>query len=365
MDNLTHTLFGLALARTGLNSRGRWVAPVMMCAANLPDLEWRGMPWSSRADYLLHHRGVTHSVLGMAVTSLLLALAVWAAGRMKPAWFREPPRFAFALCCTVLSVYSHLLLDGLNAYGIRPWLPFDGSWYYGDMAFIVDPWMWLLLGGGIVLAAPPRGWERRAWLLLAGLTSSVVLYGANVKLIPMAAAAVWFVLLAGIFSGAAVLLRYAASSRPARVALGLWAVYLCVLFAASRASTAQARAAAPGLGAPVLDHFRTSASPMPAVPWRFQVTASDDRRVESFGVDALHGEVERHAPMATGLDDPALPSCAGTTAYLVWRVFARHPIVTREGEELVLGDARFRIIGRRDWSAQRVPLPAPPAGPPQ
>ena len=38
-----------------------------------------------------------------------------------------------------LGLASHFLLDYLISYGIRPWLPFSGRWYYGDFVFVVDP----------------------------------------------------------------------------------------------------------------------------------------------------------------------------------------------------------------------------------
>ena len=60
MDNLTHTLTGLALSRAGLS---RWYARptlVLMLAANIPDIDIvtiAGGPFN----YFQYHRGVTHS----------------------------------------------------------------------------------------------------------------------------------------------------------------------------------------------------------------------------------------------------------------------------------------------------------------
>ena len=33
---------------------------------------------------------------------------------------------------------THPILDYANNYGLRPFLPFDGAWYYGDVLFIFD-----------------------------------------------------------------------------------------------------------------------------------------------------------------------------------------------------------------------------------
>jgi inner membrane protein len=47
-------------------------------------------------------------------------------------------------------------------------MPFDRRWYYGDVLFIIDPWLWLVLGAGIWMArwhhSPKRA---RASLLVA------------------------------------------------------------------------------------------------------------------------------------------------------------------------------------------------------
>ena len=47
-------------------------------------------------------------------------------------------------------------------------MPFSGRWFYGDALYIVDPWLLMALGGGLVGAAvaarrerPSRG--RPAW----------------------------------------------------------------------------------------------------------------------------------------------------------------------------------------------------------
>jgi hypothetical protein len=70
---------------------------------------------------------------------------------------------AWLVCAAALA--THPALDWLNNYGLRPWLPFDATWTYGDMAFIVDPWLWLLFGGAAALAGERT--RRGSLLLLA------------------------------------------------------------------------------------------------------------------------------------------------------------------------------------------------------
>ena len=60
------------------------------------------------------------------------------------------------LLLAVVSIVSHPILDTLNTYGVRWLMPFDGRWFYGDAVFIVDPWLWLTLGLGLLLGRRRR-----------------------------------------------------------------------------------------------------------------------------------------------------------------------------------------------------------------
>ena len=60
------------------------------------------------------------------------------------------------LALSVLALYSHLLLDFLNNYGVRVLAPLDWRWFYGDALFILDPWLWLTLGIGVWVARRTR-----------------------------------------------------------------------------------------------------------------------------------------------------------------------------------------------------------------
>src|SRR5687768_16551899 len=150
MDNVTHTLCGLALARMGGDGLGALATPTLVIAARLPDIDIVGWSWGGQPWYLCHHRGLTHAVVGLIALAVLLAGFMTAHGLR----LREPPRFGRLLAAASLGLASHLLLDGLNTYGIRPWLPWNERWYYGDTAFIVDPWLWLIFGGAALLGAP-------------------------------------------------------------------------------------------------------------------------------------------------------------------------------------------------------------------
>jgi inner membrane protein len=49
-------------------------------------------------------------------------------------------------------VLLHVAMDLMNNYGVRLLMPFSQRWFYGDVLFIIDPWLWIVLGAGVWLA---------------------------------------------------------------------------------------------------------------------------------------------------------------------------------------------------------------------
>ena len=180
MDNLCHTLAGAAMGRAGLARRTPYAMGVLMIAANLPDIDVAvfltdTLPVSFR-------RGWTHGVLAQLLLPVLLTLATgwWAQRRgQAPAWRSW-------LLLSLVGVYSHVGLDYLNSYGIRLLMPFSSRWFYGDALYIVDPWMYLLLGGGLWWSARREraGHSHAARPVQAGLALAVcycvAMWGSNV-----------------------------------------------------------------------------------------------------------------------------------------------------------------------------------------
>src|SRR5271166_4571946 len=140
MDNLTHTLTGLALSRAGLN---RWYARpdlVLMLAANIPDIDIVTIGGGT-FNYFQYHRGITHAVAMVPVMALLPMLFLCALGRTMRGW-----KAAYVL--SIIGVASHLLLDWTNTYGVRFFLPFSAQWFRLDLNSLTDLWIWgvLILG---------------------------------------------------------------------------------------------------------------------------------------------------------------------------------------------------------------------------
>src|SRR6185503_6633997 len=86
-----------------------------------------------------------------------LTAAVIAVDRWRPPRSGDAPaRAGTLLLLGYLGVLSHVGMDWLNNYGVRLLMPFSGRWFYGDAVFIVDPWMWTILGLGVWLARRAR-----------------------------------------------------------------------------------------------------------------------------------------------------------------------------------------------------------------
>lgn len=148
MDNLTHTLAGLVLARAGLARGGPGTTLALVIGSNLPDGDV--VTWlHGTASYLEHHRGLSHSIVG--APALALALAVILRLTVRGA------RFGPLVVCSLLGVAGHVVMDLWTSYGTRVLAPFDGTWYAWDLVFIMDPFIWVLLGGALVIE-----WRLRA-----------------------------------------------------------------------------------------------------------------------------------------------------------------------------------------------------------
>ena len=151
MDNLTHSLTGLMLARAGLGRLTPRAGLLLILAANIPDVDV--VSWvEGRARYLDLHRGYTHAWALLPVMALLpVLMARWS---LSWRWWRPDAAVVWswwkAWVASCVGVASHLLLDWTNNYGIRFGMPFDVSWHRLDLLFVIDLWVWVLLLFGVV-----------------------------------------------------------------------------------------------------------------------------------------------------------------------------------------------------------------------
>src|SRR6185436_8589625 len=74
MDNLTHSLVGLAAAKAGLEKLSPGSTLLCVLAANAPDADIVVLAFGDRWTFLQHHRGITHAIAGVITLSVLLPL---------------------------------------------------------------------------------------------------------------------------------------------------------------------------------------------------------------------------------------------------------------------------------------------------
>jgi inner membrane protein len=360
VDNLTHSLVGLAAAKAGLERQSPYATFACVVAANLPDIDLVALV-RGPAFYLQHHRGITHSIVGTLALAVAFPLLLYAAERV---WARVRGRDSRArlkglLACSLLLSASHPLLDWTNSYGVRPLLPWDGRWIYGDLLFIVDPWVWLALGGACFLLAKTRR-GAAGWGLLA-IVVTVLLFRVGSQAgssVPVWALFLWW---AGLITFYA--LRWGKAGvrigrRVAVVALAFVVVY-CGALAFAQARTlgeaeAVARARASREGERVL---RTAATPVLADPFTWRCLSETDRSTTRFDMttgDSALEDLRNVASFAkpSGGDAEVVGRAAEDARARVLLDFARFPVARVQradsgGWVVQFADLRYTEPGSR------------------
>jgi len=182
LENLTHSLVGLFLARAGLKRVTPRGTAVLVVAANIPDID--AVSWfGSSTTYIHWHRNITHSLIALPVMALvavaIVRLVGWKPVRWLPAWL-----------VALVAVASHLILDLTNVYGVRLLLPFSGHWFHWDLTPVIDLGILAIVLLGVVAPAFGRlvgseiGERRReagaGWAVIALLLLGVYDYGRSV-----------------------------------------------------------------------------------------------------------------------------------------------------------------------------------------
>jgi inner membrane protein len=147
-------------------------------AANSPDSDVIVGIFGDRWDLLQHHRGITHSLVGTAFLALFAPLIFYGVDRLWAHLRHQPPKTNFRglLIVSCVVTATHPVLDWTNNYGIRFLLPWNSHWSYGDLVFIVDPFLWLVLIAGL-LVIWRAGNEWRARIAFAAFAIVVAYWG--------------------------------------------------------------------------------------------------------------------------------------------------------------------------------------------
>jgi len=180
MDNLTHTLFGLTLARTPLGRAGRGVTTALALASNAPDVDVV-MSVRGNTSYLQWHRGPTHGVIGVVALGLLVAFLVRLGQRIADRYEMRTPGaaseaeapLAMLIAASMVAVVCHILMDFPTSYGTRLLSPFDWHWFATDLMPIVDVYLIIILVAGLLFGSASTAARRRNAAIV------LVLMGAN------------------------------------------------------------------------------------------------------------------------------------------------------------------------------------------
>ena len=346
MDPLCHSLVGASLAHAGLRRATPLATATLLVGANLPDVD--GITYLISRDLALGvRRGWTHGLLSMAVWPFVLAGVMLALDR----WRRRgrpdlrPAVPARLLLVAAIGVVSHPALDWLNSYGIRLLMPFSGRWFYGDAAFIVDPWMWALPGAAAALATSYRSSSMAAWLVLGALATAVVVTGPGST---TALRAAWVGTLAAIVG---LRLLGATPLAKVRVARGGLVLLLLYVLALRIVSLDVVRRVGPWLDARGVEADAVAALPVAGRPFTRDVIAVTDAQYYFLRTTWLDREPAFVGPPAP-IGGPTMITSAAMRAPEVWGLatwirFPSYAVERRgDGYRVFVRDARFWRPGR-------------------
>ena len=343
----------LALPADATPTQRRTFFVTGIIAANLPDadLVYTGIT-PEPLGYLLHHRGHTHTVVGLVVQALLVGavfLVPWMRRRVGPLRGRLAGLVAAALL-------SHLVLDSWNSYGVHPFWPVDGRWFYLDSIYILEPWIWLLLGAAAV-------WNTRHRIGRGALAVALVL-------LPIALVAMGMAPVGALIALAVAAAIYAASLRRrsarARSATALAAVMAFVLLMLGLHAHVESSASATIPVAARGDLVDLILSPEPANPlcWsalaitvdrtadRFQTTRGTISAIGSAGCPGRR-TIAAWDPSVSQALTPLRQRVRSDCWVRAWMQFGRAPLL----DERSVSDLRYGGATRGNFSA--MPLRSP------
>jgi inner membrane protein len=153
MDNITHSLVGVALGALALRvapraaelpKHSKLVVWTAILANNAPDIDvfLPSLLKGGSLMALLEHRGFTHTVTMAPILAIAVVGVSWILSlcpRLNWKWFW------WLVGLAVVGVLMHLGADFCNDYGVHPFSPFYNRWFYGDFIFIVEPLVWFAI----------------------------------------------------------------------------------------------------------------------------------------------------------------------------------------------------------------------------
>jgi inner membrane protein len=306
LDNLCHTLVGAALARAGLGRGTPLAAATAMIGANFPDIDVVAVPFGVQ---LTVRRGATHGILALVVLPFVLAglmLLYDRHVRRRRAPDAPPAVPVQLLIVAAVSILTHPTLDWMNTYGMRWLMPFENRWFYGDNLFIIDLWLWVVLGLGVYLA------------------------------------------------------RRQDATRPARIALMVAATYVVAMMGISAIARRDV-ARRLDVGSIARSRVMVSAGPVNPLARGFVVVDGDRYRYGDYTVLGRRVRENGSGTMRLSTDDPVIAEARQADEVQRFLSWARFPyyVVSRDrnATEVRIGDARYGPTSATGWASVSIVLP--------
>jgi inner membrane protein len=150
MDNLTHTLIGVAVANSGLRRKfGRGTVIALAIASNIPDID---VFWGfvHHGPSFAYRRMLTHGVLGIPALAALCA--------MVHRRFFPHVSFRNWFLLYLLGAVLHVGFDLANSYGVVVLYPFSRHRFELAWLFIIDLALWFFLIAPLVVSRVRSPW---------------------------------------------------------------------------------------------------------------------------------------------------------------------------------------------------------------
>ena len=343
MDGLTHSLVGLTSAKAGLERWSPCATVVCILSANAPDIDVISGFFGGRWTLLHYHRGITHSIIGTLALGFLIPSIFYAVDRAIAQRRKRPPqiRYRGLLIASLIAAATHPLMDWTNNYGVRPLLPWSGKWFYGDLVFIIDPYIWLVLGGAVFLLTSNRRLKVIGWSVLGIASTLLILLGPAQRgltsTVVLVVRAIWILgLLAFILARSFNLPRRLRKSI-AFAALAFVVCYWGALALMHHAAYENAFTRAGQLAAEHGEHLvRVAAMPTAANPLRWQSVAETDRAFYRFFVGVAQPSTSPDRfEKPSGLSEQLVSDASLDPRAQVLLEFARFPLAQVESENCI------------------------------
>ena len=342
MENFAHTLLGLSLAKAGLERATPLATTALVVASNLPDIDVLMRVGGDTSAYLEYHRGFTHSFVGLALLALIITVVLTLIDRrfrLRRDHRRRPMRPLRLFWIAYLGGLGHTFMDF-----VRPLLPFSPRWFYGDIIFVVDPWVWLILGSTVVWLTTTNSGRAFFWLVIGIVLSLVMMLALQTPAngltpLPTIARVVWFIGMGLIIVGALLGLGRK-GERLARYSLLILAMYYGGMWMAHQSALKQAANPPPAESVRQIAAWPTPANP---VLWQAAAASDDTAFMRTLQLITHEGEWRKQPALDAKFVEALRQSRDGRVFLDFARFYSASVDESSSGYIITLRDLRFDL----------------------